>query len=162
MIVVADTSPLIFLGKIHQLELIWALFEDEILVPSVVRDELLAPPVSPAEDQALRAFLARSNVVAVKRPRRFAPALSEADSATLSLAIRKRADVLLADDRLLRQMAMLERVRPIGTLGVLVRAMKKGHLSPEAARHLVTDLVQEHRLRIGIAVFEAVLRQIDG
>jgi predicted nucleic acid-binding protein len=159
--VVADTSPLIFLAKIHRLDLLWTLFEAEILVPSVVRDELMAPPATPAEELDLRAFLGRAKVVTVRRPRHFAAALSDADSAALSLAIRKRADILLADDRLLRQLARLEAVRPVGTLGVLLRSLSKGHVTPDEARRMVTELVQEHRLRISIEVFEAVLREID-
>jgi len=38
MIVVADASPLIFLAKIHQLELVLRLFPGELLVPTAVRD----------------------------------------------------------------------------------------------------------------------------
>ena len=44
MTVVADSSPLIFLGKIRRLALIHRLLAGEILVPEAVRDEVLAPP----------------------------------------------------------------------------------------------------------------------
>jgi predicted nucleic acid-binding protein len=161
MIVVADASPLIFLAKIEKLILIPRLFAGELLVPSSVRDEVLAAPIAPAEALALGAFLASCRVVGVRRPRRFAAALSRADSEALTLALRRRADLLLSDERLLRAMARLEGVRPMGTLGVLLRAHRAGMLSATEARTLVETLIREHRFRIGIEVYEAVQRAID-
>jgi predicted nucleic acid-binding protein len=162
MIVVADASPLIFLGKIGQLGLIPAIFEGPVWIPSSVRDELLAPPVSPAEVRVLSAFLGHCEIVKVARPERFSAAMSRADNDALTLALRKRADVLLADERLLRDMAAIERIRPVGTLGVLLMAMRKGVLTAAETRRHVDTLVRDHRFRIGIALYEAVLARIAG
>ena len=57
MIVVADASPLIFLGKLGQLDLICRLFGKKILVAEAVRDEILSPTISPAEERLLLSFL---------------------------------------------------------------------------------------------------------
>jgi predicted nucleic acid-binding protein len=159
--VVADTSPLIFLGKIRQLELLPLLFGGEILIPSLVEREVLARPISPAEELTLRAFLSEVKVLEIAPEKRFAAGLSLADTATLALAIRESADLLLADDRLLRRMAEVESVRPMGTLGVLLQAEARGCLTTAETRALLSDLVQEHQFRIGIEVFEAVLRKLD-
>ena len=160
MIIVADASPLIFLGKIGQLGLIHALFKGAVLIPSSVRDEILAPPISPAEARTLNAFLAGCTVVKVARPERFSAALSRADNDALTLAVRKRADLLLADERLLRDLAVIERIRPVGTLGILLLAMKRGLLTAQATHLHVEALVRDHRFRIGIALYEAVLARI--
>ena len=58
-----------------------------------------APPVSPDEERLLEDFLGCCTLVRVARPRRFAQAMSKADAAALSLAVRRRADLLLADAR---------------------------------------------------------------
>jgi predicted nucleic acid-binding protein len=162
MTVVADASPLIFLGKIGQLELIPALFNGAVWIPSSVRDEVLAPPGSPAETRMLRAFLDRCEVVKVSHPTHFSSAMSHADNDALTLALRKHADLLLTDERLLRDMAVIEQIRPIGTLGVLLRAMRKGLLTAAETRRHIDALIRDHRFRIGIALYEAVLAHLAG
>lgn len=162
MTVVADASPLIFLGKLGQLDLIPALFKGAVWVPSSVRDEVLAPPISPAEARALTAFLGRCEVVKVARPVRFSAAMSLADNDALTLALRKRADRLLTDERLMRDMAVIEHIRPVGTLGILLLAMRKGLLTAAETRQHVEALIRDHRFRIGIALYEAVLAHIVG
>jgi len=160
MIVVADASPLIFLSRLRQLELIPALFPGELLVPKAVRDEVLTPPLRPDEEHLLATFLEDCTVVRVTKPRSFAPAIRHADNAALTLAVRKHADLLLTDDRLVRRMAEIESVRPMGTLGILLGAMKNGLRAPEATRQAVQALIRSHGLRISIDVFEAVLSDI--
>jgi len=162
MTVVADASPLIFLGKIGQLDLIPFLFHGTVWVPASVRDEILAPPISPAESRMLRAFLDRCEIVKVTHPTRFSPAMSHADNDALTLALRKRADLLLTDERLMRDMAVIERIRPIGTLGILLRALRKGLLSAEETRQHIDALIRDHRFRIGIALYETVLAHLAG
>ena len=160
MIIVADASPLIFLGKIGQLGLVPALFEGTIWIPASVRDELLAPPISPAEARTMGAFLGRCRIVRVTRPERFSTSMSRADSDALTLAIRKRADRLLADERLLRDMAVIEGIRPVGTLGVLLLAMQKGLLTAPQTRRCVDELIRDHHFRISIALYESALTHI--
>jgi hypothetical protein len=158
--VVADSSPLIFLGKIDRLDLVPALFTGSVLVPAAVRDEVLARPIAPAEERALAAHLERCEVVAGKGGRRFAAALSRADSDVLALALRREAEALLADDRVLRAVSRLEGVPPVGTLGVLLRARRSGLLPAAEVRVLVDRLVLRHGFRLGIEVYVAVLEEL--
>ena len=69
--------------------------------------------------------------------------------------------ILLADERLLRDMATIERIRPVGTLGVLLLATRRGLLTTAEARRHLDALVREHEFRIGIALYEAVLAGLD-
>lgn len=161
MIVVADASPLIFLAKIRQLGLLHALFGRDIRLPSAVSDEVLVPAPNRFELAALQRFLAGCRVEPVPQPRAFAESMSAADNAALTLAIRVEADFLLCDERLTRLMAEAEGVRPIGTLGVLLRAMHAGALAPDETRRLVDSLVGTHSFRIGIELYQAVLSEIE-
>lgn len=160
MIIVADASPLIFLGKIGRLELIPALFKGTVLLPTTVRDEILAPPISPAEARILSGFLMRCEVVKVARAECFSAGMSRADNDALTLAIRRHANLLIADERLMRDMAIVERMRTVGTLGILILAMRKGLLRPDETRREVALLVREHQFRISIALYEAVMTHI--
>lgn len=161
MITVCDASPLIFLAKIRRLELLPDLFPGEILVPDDVQRELVASPIPPAEEAVLETFLRSCQVVRI-RPKGFrSTALSTADRTVLTLAVREGADRVLADDRLLRDLVEVEGMKPIGTLGVLVLAMRKKRLSAPETRSAIDELVRDHGFRIGIALYERMRVAID-
>lgn len=162
MIVVADATPLIFLSKINQLVLIPMFCDGEILVPSKVRHEILGRGIPPDEERLLAAFLSKCKVVDVKKPDLFAKALSFADNCVLTLACNAKTDIIVADDRLLRKVAIMEGIHVIGTLGILIWATQKQLLSSKKAHNLLNDLVEEHSFRISTAVYEVALSAILG
>ncbi len=45
MIILCDSSPLIFLGKIDRLGLIQKLFKGEVLVPKIIKKEFISDEV---------------------------------------------------------------------------------------------------------------------
>lgn len=155
MILIADAAPLIFLAKINQLPLLTELFKPEILVPLVVRNEVLGPDVPPDEERSLTRFISGYKLLKLRKPTNFAKALSFADNCILTLAIRERTDFVLSDDRLLRKTAVIEGPRVIGTIGVLLRATKASILTPEKSIMLLDELVEEHNFRVAIKVYEA-------
>ena len=161
MTTVADASPLIFLAKLDSLSLLPRVLGKEILVPRQVRDEVLAPDVDPAEFRHLEGFLASCEVVAVRPTSSLAAGLSAADRAALALAMRRKADVLLCDDRLLRSLADAEGIRPLGTLGVLLQAARTRVVPPARIRRAIEDLVGRYGFRIRIEVYQHVLRELD-
>ena len=160
MIVVADASPLIFLAKIRQLDLIHALLGRDIRLPQAVRRELFAGPIDPVERDHLDEFLADCRIETVRRPRCFASAMSAADNAALTLALRCNADHLLCDERVTRSMAEIEGIRPLGTLGLLLRAVDKRLIPGAEARRLIDLLVSTHNFRIGVEVYQVVLARL--
>jgi len=161
VIVVVDASPLIFLAKVRRLELIVKLWGPDIRVPASVAEEVLAVGADPVEVEVLAAFLRQGRVETVRQPRRFALAMSQADNEALTLAVRVGAGVLLCDDKLTRRMAEAEGIRPMGTLGILLKAMRQHVLSPGDTRELLDRLVESHDFRIGIGVYQAVLGEIS-
>ena len=160
MTVVADACPLIFLAKIHCLDLLERLFGSGICLTESVRREIVAGPITPAEAEAIARFLNAAVVERVATVRRHAAALSRADHETLALALQRKADLLLTDDRLLRELAVFEGVRPMGTLGVLLLAVRKGLLAKRVVKGHVEALVRRHGFRISIEVYEAVAREL--
>jgi len=161
MIVIADASPLIFLAKVRRLDLLHSLFSSEIVVPKLVCSELLPEGVDDAEGRSMGAFLGTCRVEAVRRPRRFASAMSVADNAALTLAVRRKADLFLCDDRITRMMAEAEGIRPLGTLGILLQAMRQSIISSDQTKTLLQGLVRSHHFRISIELYQAVLTEID-
>jgi len=161
MIVVADASPIIFLAKVRKLALIHALLGHDIRLPHAVRKELFAGPIDPVERDHLDTFLADCRIETVRRPRRFASAMSAADNAALTLALRCKADYLLCDDRVTRSMSEIEGVRPLGTLGILLRAVDKRHIPSGEARDVIDLLISAHNFRIGVEVYQAVLGRLQ-
>ena len=161
MTVVADASPLIFLGKIRQLALIRRVLGNDIVVPQQIREEVLARPLDHAESVELHRFLAAARVECVDSPRAFAAGMSRADNAAMTLAVRLKAGLLMTDDRTVRRLATVEGIRPLGTLGVLLLALRRGLVDRAEVRRLIDDLVRSHGFRIGVELYAAVIREID-
>ena len=111
--------------------------------------------VPPSEERMLTAFLSDCRVVNLRKPVRFAKALSFADNCILTLASKKQVDMVLSDDRLLRKTAVIEGLRVIGTLGILIRVTKTSCLAPKKGVDLMDELVEEHNFRISTGVYEA-------
>ncbi|MDD9987906.1 MAG: DUF3368 domain-containing protein [Spirochaetaceae bacterium] len=161
MTVVADASPLIFLGKIRRLVLIRRVRGDDVVVPQQIREEVLARPLDHAESVELHRFLAAARVERVDSPRAFAAGMSRADNAAMTLAVRLKAGLLLTDDRTVRRLATVEGIRPLGTLGVLLLALRGGLVDRAEVRRLIDDLVRSHGFRIGVELYAAVICEID-
>jgi predicted nucleic acid-binding protein len=160
MILVADASPLIFLAKLKRLDLLTVL-DTDIHLSRLVHDELLNVEAAGEERRRLEVFLATCQVHPARDHRPFAAALSRADNATLALALRLKARILLADDRILRTLAETEGLRPLGTLGVLLQALRQGRLTRRQARHDLDALVGLYGFRIGIEVYQTVVARIE-
>ncbi|MDE0217836.1 MAG: DUF3368 domain-containing protein [Spirochaetaceae bacterium] len=161
MTVVADASPLTFLGKIRQLAVIRRVLGDDVVVPQQIREEVLAPPLDRAESVELHRFLAAARVERVDSPRDFVAGMSRADNAAMTLAVRLKADLLLTDDRTVRRLATVEGVRALGTLGVLLLALRRRLVDRAEVRRLIDDLVGSHGFRIGVELYAAVIREIE-
>ena len=141
--------------------MIGQLLGADIHLSALVQNEVLGPEVAEAEAQALKDFFVRCRIRPPSKGPSYATALSAVDNATLALAIRLKAERLLADDRILRAMAEAQGIRPLGTLGLLLGVQRRGFLSPEESRRLLDALVSLHGFRIGIAVYQAALAQIQ-
>lgn len=142
---VSDAGPLIHLSWINQLDLLSRLF-DEILVPAVVRDEVLAAPAGTLGlDHLQHAFAeGRFQVRAPTTPTQFSQSIEEAldpgETEALLLALEIEADFFITDDAPARLEAARRGLAVIGTVGVLMEARDREFLP--AALPLVLELRQ--------------------
>ena len=117
MPVVSNSSPLIALEQIGQLELLQSLFT-EILIPNQVAAETAAsvPPRLWIRQQSL----SLSVLPVVQRP-----TLGPGEREAICLAIEVKAGAILLDDDPARKLAVQLRLPVIGTAGVLVLAKER-------------------------------------
>jgi predicted nucleic acid-binding protein len=139
-IVVADSSCLIGLSKIGQLDILRELF-GEIRVPAAVYHEVVIMGAGKPGAEAVKAaeWIIRQEVkdeLAVKTLRVNPLGLGECEA--MVLALEQRADFLILDDGNARKAALALELPVIGTLAILHQAAQKGLLAdlPETLERL--------------------------
>ena len=135
-VVVADSGPLIALGRLDELSLLAHIFA-QVQVPRAVLAECLARPELP---DAIRIQKAVASGLLLPCDARTVDVagLGPGESAAIGYAIDTGA-TLLADDLAARKYAHAQGIVVIGTLGVLVFAKHKGLV------HAVRPLVEQLR-----------------
>ena len=128
-LIVADTSPLVYLLLIEHIDILPQLFE-AILVPDAVLAELRNTR-APGQIQAWAADL--PNWVEIKSVPDLSQdaalqALGAGERAAISLALSIHADLVLMDERKGTQVALDRGLEVAGTLGILQRAARRGLL----------------------------------
>ena len=125
MLVVADSSPLIYLSRVGTLHVLAALFGD-VVVPQAVWDEAVGRrPAAPATNMIEEATWLR----VVDNPSPLLDlGLDAGETAAVLVAEALHADLLLIDERAGRKIAQERGLVVRGTLGVLVQAKQSGVL----------------------------------
>jgi predicted nucleic acid-binding protein len=159
MIVVADTSPVLYLHQIEQIHLLPSLFGD-ILVPDYVASVELSAPHTP---QAVRHFVESPpqwlKVTATSgRPDERVRHLGEGEAWAMTLALTTQADLLLCDDSQARSVARRIGLRPVGTLGVLELGWVRGLCD---VRGSVQRLITETNFRHSPKLIRDFLESLD-
>jgi len=129
-LVVADTSPLVYLILVDHIDVLPRLFEN-VLVPAAVHSELcnpLAPEAVQSWAAALPAWVDVKQAVNLGDDPSLRP-LGEGERAAISLALSIHADLLLIDERKGSQVAIHLGLGVTGTLGILQRAARLGLLN---------------------------------
>lgn len=154
-LVVADTSPLLYLHQAKQLHLLRTLY-GALVVPSAVRLELAAgrerghdaPDVSSIEWIRSVDVPDRSLLPAVVD-------LGPGESEVIAVALAHPGSLALLDDRLARRIAAVSGLAHTGTLGVLLKAKSAGLV--HAVRPILESL-RSHGMRIHDELEGRVLR----
>lgn len=154
MIVVADSSPLIYLSRVGELDVLRALFGD-VVVPRVVWAEVVAArPGAPGVDRVASATWLR---VPESEPETEDLGLDPGETAAILLAEALVADFLLIDERAGRSVAAARGVRVRGTLGVLIRAKQDGHI---VRLRPVLDALIAQGFRLAPGLVDEALRKV--
>ena len=70
------------------------------------------------------------------------------DSLVLSTAIQRKANLILTDDLDLREISKRVNILPVGTVGILLRAFRKGFCNMEQLYSILDQLYKESSLYI--------------
>jgi predicted nucleic acid-binding protein len=155
MKVVVNTSPLVVLDRIEQLQLLPKLF-GQIIRPQSVVDELQAGRiVHGGSDELYRAVWLQT----VEDPPEMVlrKELGAGETAVIALAVKIGADLVILDDLAARNVAVELGLNITGTLGLLLAAHKKGFL-PDLKGSI--EALKAAGFRISDAVNASILKFI--
>jgi predicted nucleic acid-binding protein len=155
--VISNTSPLLYLHQVGQLDLLHRLY-GRIVIPPAVREELrigaergiATPNVSQIQWLEIRPPLDMTLLPMVAD-------LGVGEAEAIALALASPRHLLILDDALGRRIAHLCALTYTGTLGVLVRAKDQGHLP--AVRPVVEALRDQTTMRLKRDLIDWVLRE---
>jgi hypothetical protein len=155
MIVVSNTSPLINLAHIGQLNLLQQLY-GALLIPEAVWHEIVVQGVrQPGADEVQAATWIHTQAVTNRAlVRALQQELDAGESEAIALALEAGADILVMDERLGRETAQHLGLHYVGLIGVLIAAKHQGFITA-VKPHL--DAV---RLAANFRVSDALYRRV--
>ena len=152
MLVVSDSSPLIFLSKINKLNLLQKLFK-EIIIPQEVFDEI----TSKNSEEVLH-FKSFDFFKVIKPKKILEFGLGRGEQAAISLGLEKKAERILLDDSKARAVASELKLKPLGTIGILLLFLLKKFISFNEFELLLHNLIKLN-FRISIELFAETFNQ---
>jgi uncharacterized protein len=159
LIVISDTSPILNLARIGRPELLPALYH-QVIIPPAVHEELIASKrdLPPAIDLASEPWLTVATPKNQAKVRELREDLDPGEAEAIVLAIERRADLLLVDERRARRVATSAGLTVTGLLGTVARAKRAGLIS--LAKPVLDELVQTARFWIGPELYQEVLHAL--
>jgi predicted nucleic acid-binding protein len=159
---VEDASIIIFLAKAKYLSLLPDLFKGPIYITDRVNDELLASDPPSFETTSLKKqFESLFKVISYKPFTKAQGALSQADWSVIQAAEQMDVDIVLSDDKALRNVAVGLGYQIMGTLGILARAAQMKIIRKEEAIRIVDELVSHHRFHISADAYQLFLKFLE-
>lgn len=156
-IVIANTSPLLYLHQVGHLDLLRVLYR-LLIVPPAVRAEL---------DAGVKAGIAVPDLAALSwieirtvQSRLLIPAivdLGPGEAEVIGLGLEHPGSLLILDDQLARRVASLNHLAFTGTLGVILKAKQSGCL---AAAGPVLECLRSSGLWLSDELVAAALRRV--
>ena len=134
--VVANTTPLIALADIGQLELLYHLY-GEILIPAAVMDEIESEPARTLVTNAT--WIKQISINDAERKTLFKARLHAGEVEVILLAEDEKADLVIMDDNSAKKTAKYLGLNVTGTLGVLLKAKQTGKI--QTVKPLIQQLI---------------------
>jgi predicted nucleic acid-binding protein len=128
--VVCNSSPLIHLARIWELDLLRDLFE-EVLVPEAVYRECVIEG-GERDDAAKIKTASWIRIIRIKNielKKALNSFLDEGESEAIALALQEEADLILLDDYEAREFARIYGLKITGIIGILLKAKYIGRIS---------------------------------
>lgn len=163
MIVVSDTTPLISLMKVGQLELVYELF-GEIQIPDAVYEELVSNNRFPNEKRQIQesSFVKKVSVEDMKAVTllRRSTGLDAGESEAIILSDTIGADLLLMDEVKGRQVAKQMGLHLMGTIGMLMIAYDEKKLTKSEILACI-DMLRNSGRHISGKLYEQLLDKLE-
>ena len=161
LVVVSDSSPIIYLTRLESLPLLRALHEVVIVPQAVWQEVAIGGQGLPEADNIRRAV--NEGWIHVKTPSASAAFLGP-DAAALGLGeieaillAKELSAILLTDDSDGRAVAEHHGVKVTGTVGLLIRAKREGHISN--LKLMLDRLRTETNFRISEGLYQEALTE---
>lgn len=158
MIAVLNSSPLIFLSRLHLIDQSLKLFS-EVTIPAYVQKEILQKEDIASEKLKV---LLRSNSVVVVRAKNlrmvdaFCRKLGKGESEAIVVAIEHPADIVILDDHAARAEATRIGLHVKGTLGIIRKLMELDIIQCDPDK-LYRDL-SEMKFRVKRDIFDEIFK----
>ncbi|XWK87639.1 MAG: DUF3368 domain-containing protein [Phormidium sp.] len=153
--VIVNTSPLLYLHQVGQLQLLQQLY-DKITVPTAVTQELEVGKeqgVNVPEINSMAWIEIRPVTSAVLVPAVID--LGQGEAEVLALGLEIPDTLLVFDDRLARRIADLYKLKYTGTLGILVKAKQVGYIPAVAP---IIAMLQSQGMWLNDKIINDILR----
>ena len=154
MIVVSNTSPLMNLAVIDQLKIIEQLY-GKVIIPEEVSKELFAAGIHPLIEHLL--WIEKHQVKNKGLSDSLKIELDDGEAEAIALAIELKADLVLMDERLGRNIASRSGQKCIGIMGLLMEAKHKGII--DSVKPVVDDLITKAGFWVSNGLYLKVLRE---
>lgn len=161
MKLVSNASPLIFLAKIGKLEL---LDNYELIIPKQVYEEINKGAKIGREDAQRIENLIEKKIIKVEESyinnEIEKQNLGNGEKAAISLAINEKINTILLDERKARRIAKFYKLKPKGTIGILIEAWNNNEISKQELKELIQKLLKEG-YRINETLILDILNKIE-
>ena len=121
MIVVSNTSPIIALSAIGQIELLRKLYE-KILIPDAVFHEISIDDLPGCNEISSHNWFMKNTITKNAKAATLSLELDTGEAEAIALALEVNADLLLIDERKGKAIADRLSINNIGVLGILIEA----------------------------------------
>jgi predicted nucleic acid-binding protein len=143
--IISDTSCLILLDKIGELEILKKLF-GEVIITSVISEEFGA---------SLPEWIKIKNALNEKYEASLQTSVDKGEASAIALAVEEKDCLLILDDQKARKLASELGLDYTGTLGVLIEAKLSGHI---ISIKPILDKIQRTNFRITPELLDRILK----
>ena len=159
---IADSSSLIIFAKINRLSLIMEVY-DKIYITEGIYKEIVEEglKINAPDAKILKKFIDNEKIIILqlnqkynnlsKELRRTYYQIDIGESDVIALALQEKNKTIIMDEAVGRKAARLYNIKPIGSLGILLKSYKKNLINETELRDIIKEMI-ENKFRIGADV----------
>ncbi len=165
MVVVSNSSPLIWLSRIRALNLLREVCA-EVIIPQEVFEEVvqrgkhLGYADAIVVEQAVEAGWIKVKKIKTKLKIQELIEIHSGEAAVLQLALQEKINKVIIDDGAARIIAKGLGLEPRGSVHIIITAAKRNLITAKRARELLTSLVSAG-FRLSPEVFAHAIKSLD-